>query len=119
MALIPEELATTYIPKIPDNGLQDIENQILNLLQDAKYPDDAKAKLLSQLLLKYPHVANEPKPPLRVSITEPNEIIQNEYSKSDIKEDSVFRDIILSVPSNFQKLIPPIVEKLKTRNYFW
>ncbi|GFS40170.1 putative uncharacterized transposon-derived protein F54H12.3 [Nephila pilipes] len=119
MALIPEELATTYIPKIPDNGLQDIENQILNLLHDAKYPDDAKAKLLSQLLLKYQHVANEPKPPLRVSITEPNEIIQNEFSKSDIKEDSVFRDIILSVPSNFQKFIPPIVEKLKTRNYFW
>ncbi|GFR23263.1 uncharacterized transposon-derived protein F54H12.3 [Trichonephila clavata] len=119
MALIPEELATTYIPKIPDNGLQDIENQILNLLHDAKYPDDTKAKLLSQLLLKYQHVANEPKPPLRVSITEPNEIIQNEFSKSDIKEDSVFRDIILSVPSNFQKFIPPIVEKLKTRNYFW
>ncbi|GFT43682.1 uncharacterized transposon-derived protein F54H12.3 [Nephila pilipes] len=118
MAIIPEELATTYIPKIPDNGLQDMENQILNHLHDAKYPDDAKAKLFSQLLLKYQHVANEPKLLLRVSIIELKEIIQNEFSKNDIKEDAVLRDIVLSVPSNFRKFIPPIVEKLKTRNYF-
>ncbi|GFR25040.1 uncharacterized transposon-derived protein F54H12.3 [Trichonephila clavata] len=37
------------------------------------YSDDTKAKLLSQLLLKYQHIINEPKPPLRVTIEESKE----------------------------------------------
>ncbi|KAF8777035.1 hypothetical protein HNY73_013963 [Argiope bruennichi] len=39
--------------------------------------------------------------------------------KSDANEDPILRNIIISVPANFQKFIPPIVEKLKTRHYFW
>ncbi|GFQ69829.1 uncharacterized protein TNCT_62551 [Trichonephila clavata] len=118
MALIPEDFASPYLSRTPDTGMQDIENQILNLLHESNYSDDAKAKLLSQLLLKYQHVMNEPKPPLRVTIADSKE--QREVlSKSNALEDPMLYDIILSVPANFQKFIPPIVEKLKTRSYAW
>ncbi|GFV15241.1 uncharacterized transposon-derived protein F54H12.3, partial [Trichonephila clavipes] len=70
MAVVPEELATTYFSKTSDAGLHDIESQIENLLRASSYSDDAKAKLLSQLILKYRHMVSEPKPPVRVSIEE-------------------------------------------------
>ncbi|GFQ98330.1 uncharacterized protein TNCT_147511 [Trichonephila clavata] len=53
MAVVPEELATSYFSKTPDAGLHDIESKIENLLHASSYSDDAKAKLLSQLILKY------------------------------------------------------------------
>ncbi|GFQ90647.1 uncharacterized protein TNCT_579011 [Trichonephila clavata] len=97
---------------------KDIENQISRLLHESNYSDDTKAKLLSQLLLKYQHIINEPKPPLRVTIEESKEQGQ-ELPRSNTLEDSILRKLILSAPTNFQKFIQPIVEKLKTRNYAW
>ncbi|GFR09138.1 uncharacterized transposon-derived protein F54H12.3 [Trichonephila clavata] len=61
---------------------------------------------------------NEPKPPLRVTIEDSKEQVQEESKRNTI-EDLTLRDIILSVPANFQKFIPPIVEKLNTRSYDW
>ncbi|GFQ88535.1 uncharacterized protein TNCT_290941 [Trichonephila clavata] len=117
-AVIPEEFVSSYFSKTPDTGAQDIENQISRLLHESNYSDDTKAKLLSQLLLKYQHIINEPKPPLRVTIEESKEQGQ-ELPRSNTLEDSILREIILSVPTNFQKFIQPIVEKLKTRSYAW
>ncbi|GFX86518.1 uncharacterized protein TNCV_3727871 [Trichonephila clavipes] len=120
MAVVPEELATTYFSKTSDAGLHDIESQIENLLRASSYSDDAKAKLLSQLILKYRHMVSEPKPPVRVSIEEEIPKVKSiEVVERNISEDPIVRDIILSVPANFQKFIPPIVEKLKTRSYSW
>ncbi|GBO06968.1 hypothetical protein AVEN_121760-1 [Araneus ventricosus] len=110
MALVPEDVATSYFPNTPDTGVHDIENQILNLLHTSNYSDDAKAKLLSQLILKYQRVINEPPPPLRVTIEESKEQAQ-ELQKNNTTEDPILRNIIISVPANFQKFIPPIVEK--------
>ncbi|GFQ69262.1 uncharacterized transposon-derived protein F54H12.3 [Trichonephila clavata] len=120
MAVVPEELATSYFSKTPDAGLHDIESKIENLLHASSYSDDAKAKLLSQLILKYRHMVSEPKPPVRVTIEEeiPKEK-SAEVAERNISEDPIVRDIILSVPANFQKFIPAIVEKLKTRSYSW
>ncbi|GFT64291.1 uncharacterized protein TNCV_3438361 [Trichonephila clavipes] len=75
MAVVPEELAASYYSKSFETGehTHAIENQILNLLQESKYSDDAKAKLLSQLLTKFQRVINAPKPPLRVTIEEPEQ----------------------------------------------
>ncbi|GFR03832.1 uncharacterized protein TNCT_605081 [Trichonephila clavata] len=118
MAVVPEELATSYFSKTPDAGLHDIESKIENLLHASSYSDDAKAKLLSQLILKYRHMVSEPKPPVRVTI---EEFLKKsaEVAERNISEDPIVRDIILSVPANFQKFIPAIVEKLKTRSYSW
>ncbi|GFU38500.1 uncharacterized transposon-derived protein F54H12.3 [Nephila pilipes] len=116
MALVPEELAPSYYTKTAETGVHDIESQIENLLQESKYSDDAKAKLLSQLLIKYQRVINEPRPPVRVTIEETKE---QETPKSNTVEEPILRNIILSVPVNFQKFILPIVEKLKTRSYSW
>ncbi|GBM50940.1 hypothetical protein AVEN_114595-1 [Araneus ventricosus] len=118
MALVPEDVATSYFPNAPDTGVHDIENQILNLLHTSNYSDDAKAKLLSQLILKYQRVINEPQPPLRVTIEESKEQAQ-ELPKNNTTEDPILHNIIISVPANFQKFIPPIVEKLNTRSYSW
>ncbi|GFQ82341.1 uncharacterized protein TNCT_390691 [Trichonephila clavata] len=120
MAVVPEELATSYFSKTPDAGLHDIESKIENLLHASSYSDDAKAKLLSQLILKYRHMVSEPKPPVRVTIEEeiPKEK-SADVAERNISEDPIVRDIILSVPANFQKFIPAIVEKLKTRSYSW
>ncbi|KAF8766362.1 hypothetical protein HNY73_019431 [Argiope bruennichi] len=118
MALVPEDLAATYFSKTSDTGVHGIENQILNLLHESNYSDDAKAKLLSQLLLKYQHAINVPKPPIRVTIEDSKEQVQ-ESPKSNSVEDPILRDIILSVPANFQKFISPIAEKLNTRSYAW
>ncbi|GFQ82213.1 uncharacterized protein TNCT_174881 [Trichonephila clavata] len=118
MALVPESQMTSFFTKAPEMGVNDIESQIVNLLHESKYSDDAKAKLLSQLLLKYQRAINEPKPPLRVTIEDSKEQVQEESKRNTI-EDPILRDIILSVPANFQKFIPPIVEKLNTRSYDW
>ncbi|GFT68698.1 uncharacterized protein TNCV_1719771 [Trichonephila clavipes] len=117
MAVIPEELVESYFSKTSDTGLNDIENQIQNLLQESNYSDDAKAKLLSQLLLKHQRILNEPKPPLRVSIADSNQQMQD--APKNEEADLILRDIILSVSANFQKFVSPNVEKLNTRNYSW
>ncbi|GFV45150.1 uncharacterized protein TNCV_4398801 [Trichonephila clavipes] len=80
-----------------------------------KKRDDAKAKLLSQLLTKFQRVINAPKPPLRVTIEEPEQQETTVIARKEtsLKEDPTLREIILSVPANFQKFIPPIAEKLK------
>ncbi|GFR19215.1 uncharacterized protein TNCT_308711 [Trichonephila clavata] len=118
MAVVPEELATSYFSKTSDAGLHDIESKIANLLHASSYSDDAKAKLLSQLILKYRHMVTEPKPPVRVTIEEeiPKEK-SAEVAERNISEDPIVRDIILSVPANLQKFIP--AQKLKTRSYSW
>ncbi|GFQ75146.1 uncharacterized protein TNCT_27911 [Trichonephila clavata] len=118
MALVPESQMTSFFTKAPEMGVSDIESQIVNLLHESKYSDDAKSKLLSQLLLKYQRAINEPKPPLRVTIEDSKEQVQEESKRNTI-EDPILRDIILSVPANFQKFIPPIVEKLNTRSSDW
>ncbi|GFQ81727.1 hypothetical protein TNCT_347991 [Trichonephila clavata] len=62
-------------------------------------------------------MVSEPKAPVRV--TNEEEIPKEksaEVAERNISEDPIVRDIILSVPANFQKFIPAIVEKLKTRS---
>ncbi|GFU38763.1 uncharacterized transposon-derived protein F54H12.3 [Nephila pilipes] len=114
MAFVPQELAQSYYTKTSEIGVHDIE--IEYLLQESKYSDDAKAKLLSQLLIKYQRVINKPRPPVRVTIEETKD---QETLKSNTVEEPILRNIILSVPVNFQKFIPLIAEKLKTRSYSW
>ncbi|GFT23234.1 uncharacterized protein NPIL_295251 [Nephila pilipes] len=119
MTLVPEKLAPSYNTKTSETGVQDIENQIENLLQESKYSDDAKAKLLSQLLIKYQCVIYEPRRPVRGTIEETKE---PETLQSNTVEGPILHNIILSVPVNFQKFIPLIVEKLKkkkTRSNSW
>ncbi|GFW58355.1 uncharacterized protein TNCV_2635291 [Trichonephila clavipes] len=113
-----EEKGIKFVCGRPDKfeRLHDIGNQIQNLLQESNYSDDAKAKLLSQLLLKHQRILNEPKPPLRVSMEESNQQMQDAPKN---EADLILRDIALSVPANFQKFVSPLVEKLNTRNYSW
>ncbi|GFT24372.1 uncharacterized protein NPIL_641341 [Nephila pilipes] len=106
------ELAPCYYTKTSETGEHEIENQIENLLQESKYSDDVKAKLLSQLLIKYQCIINEPRRPVRGTIEETKE---PEKPKSNTVEEPILCNIILSVPVNFQKFIPLVVEKLKKK----
>lgn len=121
VALIPEELVSSYHLQKPEIRLED---DIESLLQKANLPDDMKAKLLGQLITRYHKTVHTPAEPVRVSVT-------NEHLSSDIPptqlndqrteqvDDKVLQSIILSTPKNFAKFVPMIVEKLKSRQYTW
>lgn len=119
VALIPEELVSSYKLQKPEIRLED---DIVKLLDQGKLPDDMKVKLLGQLVTRYQRTVHEPPEPVRVSIAEnetskatpePTPLIDNE------KVDPVLKDILFSVPHNYSKFIPLIIEKLKTRGYGW
>ncbi|GFX69716.1 putative uncharacterized transposon-derived protein F54H12.3 [Trichonephila clavipes] len=124
MAVVPEELATTYFSKTSDAGLHDIESQIENLLSASSYSDDAKAKLLSQLILKYRHMMSEPKPPVCVRYKFPRRATLsygiNELWQCDLvdlkhlgKHNNGFR-YLLTVIDVFSKYARVNAQKMKT-----
>ena len=64
IALIPEELVSSYHLQKPEIRLED---EIENLLERGKLTDDMKVKLLSQLIMRYHKTVNEPADPVRVT----------------------------------------------------
>lgn len=128
VALIPEELVSSYQLQKPEIRLED---DIVNLLDQCQLTDDMKVKLLSQLITRYHKTVNEPPEPVRVSIAEQEErkkIFENQEEEEEQEErgakrkvegDRTLKDILISVPKNFAKFVPMIVEKLNTRGYAW
>ncbi|GBN16891.1 hypothetical protein AVEN_154738-1 [Araneus ventricosus] len=119
MTLIPPDLLAAYRrPKEPE---RDLEQNILSLLDESKLPNDQRAKLLSQLIMRYQKVTREPAELIPVSIA--NQSLTNPPEELPAKqvedEDHIMRDIRYAVPRTFEKYIPAIVEKLKTRLYHW
>lgn len=120
VALIPEELVSTYHLQKPEIRLED---DIDSLLERANLPDDMKAKLLSQLIMRYHKTMHAPPEPIPVTMKDeqatesPSE--KRITSAENMKDDRIYQSILVSTPKNSQKFIPMIVEKLKTRQYAW
>ena len=136
VALIPEELISSHQYQNIELRLED---EIAALLDRKKIPDDMKAKLLGQLVMRYQKAVHTPPEPVPVSIKndgisdkekeklfqsnqdiveKKEESVQEKFYNGD-NNDNIIKDIITSTPHRFQKFVYPIVEKLKTRNYFW
>ncbi|KAF8784263.1 hypothetical protein HNY73_009967 [Argiope bruennichi] len=119
MALVPPDLLAAY--RRPKALELDLEQNILNLLDESQLPNDQRAKLLSQLIMRYQKTAREPAPPIPVTIADKPLINPpEELPAMDIEdEDPILRDIRYTVPRAYEKYVPAIVEKLKTRLYHW
>lgn len=127
VALIPEELISSHHYQDPELRLED---EIASLLDRKKIPDDMKAKLLSQLVMRYQKTVHAPLEPIPVTVqseqTSENEEKQKQTDESSFenggsyeKQDAIMKNILISTPLRFKKYVPMIAEKLKTRNYFW
>ena len=127
VALIPEELISSHQYQDPETRLED---EIGVLLDRKKIPDDMKVKLLSQLIMRYQKAFHTPPEPLPVTVQN-NQVFESDKKEKQSGEnsvetvdrteekDAVMRSILLSTPIKFRKFVPMIVEKMKTRNYFW
>ena len=78
IALIPEELVSSYQLQKPELRLED---SIESMLERANIPDDQKIKLLSQLIMRYHKTVHEPPEPVRVSMSD--EPLQNDKTTED------------------------------------
>lgn len=120
MALIPEELISSYQLQKPEIR---IEDDIEALLEKAKLPDDMKVKLLGQLITRYHKTVHAPPDPVRVTFAndESKEIQSNEATTNEIQndKDTVLKDILVSSLHSYAKYVPAILEKLKSRQYAW
>ena len=122
VALIPEELVSSYQLQKPELR---VEDEIGNLLDQGKLSDDMKVKLLSQLITRYHKTVNEPPEPVRVTFADEEERkkMSHDQAKTDgekkAETDMIFKDILLSVPKTFTKFVPMIVEKLNMHGYAW
>ncbi|GBN31807.1 hypothetical protein AVEN_235931-1 [Araneus ventricosus] len=119
MALVPPDILAAYRrPKEPE---RDLEQNILSLLDESKLPNDQRAKILSQLIMRYQKIMWEPEEPIPVSIA--NQSLTNPPEELPAKqvedEDHIMRDIRYTVPRTYEQYIPAIVEKLKTCLYHW
>jgi len=115
VALIPEELISTYHLQKPEIRL---ETEIETLLENSKLPNDMKAKLLGQLITRYHKEIHTPAEAIRVSIANDQ---QQQMQPSEVEQtiDDVTKDIILSTAQRYSKFVPMIVDKLKSRQYSW
>lgn len=122
MALIPEELVSSYHLQNPEIRL---EEDIENLLKKAKLADDMKAKLLGQLITRYQRTVHTPPEPIPVSITDDSNAEEKKAEKmnadqgNENTDEILIKDIMSSTPVYYSKFIPKIVEKLKSREYGW
>ncbi|GBO18915.1 hypothetical protein AVEN_79307-1 [Araneus ventricosus] len=121
MALMPPELSWAYYQQKPEIRLED---ELSKLLDREKLPDDMKVKLLSQLVARYQKTMHDPPESVRVSVVdkEPEKnLMTDDISDATEKAtpNAMMMDIIASVPQSQSKFVPLIVEKLKTRSYFW
>lgn len=119
VALIPEELVSAYHLQKPEIRLED---DIDSLLERANLPNDMKAKLLSQLIMRYHKTMHAPPEPVPVSVTNEKSTdspSEKQDTRTEEIDDKIYQSILLSTPKNYQKFIPMITEKLKTRQYAW
>ena len=117
VALIPEELVSSYQLQKPELRLED---NIETLLERANIPDDQKVKLLSQLLTRYHKTVHEPPEPVRVSMgDERGKNYAEEKEDRQTIQDPIFQGIMATVSQRYSKYVPLIIEKLKTRDYSW
>lgn len=114
VALIPEELVSSYHLQKPEMR---IEDEMESLLEKSKLPNDMKVKLLGHMITRYHKTTHEPPEPVRVSVS--NEQPQQDQLREGDDDGGSLKDIMLSVPPRSQKYIPLIVEKLKSRQYSW
>lgn len=117
MALIPEELVSSYQLQKPELRLED---EIVNLLDSKKIPDEMKAKLLGDLVTRYQRVVHEPKEPIRVTMDG-----QDKQTPSPVQQegrpqyDGQVHAVLSSVPKPSAKFVPFILEKLKNNGISW
>lgn len=122
VALIPEELVSSYQLQKPEIR---VEDDIVNLLEQGKLSDDMKVKLLSQLITRYHKIVSQPPEPVQVTLAEEEErkklLADEKMDNGDAKgiAERGLEEIMISVPKRFAKFVPMIGEKLKTRGYHW
>lgn len=117
VALIPEELVSSYHLQKPEIR---IEDEIESLLEKNNLPDDMRVKLLSGLITRYHKTVHMPPEPVRVSVV--NEHEENGKKSKTVAQfegDRMMKDIMFSVPQRSAKYVPMIIEKLKSRLYSW
>ena len=118
IALIPEELVSSYQLQKPELRLED---NIDLMLEKANIPDDQKIKLLSQLITRYHKTVHEPPEPVRVSVNDetPQNAQMSDEEDRKFTQDPILQGIMATVSQRYSKYIPLIIEKLKTRDYSW
>lgn len=117
LALIPEELVSSYHLQKPEIR---IEDEIESLLEKTNLPNDMKVKLLGGLITRYHKTVHTPPEPMRVSVVnEPEESREKSESVMRFEDERTMKDIMFTVPQRFSKYVPMIVEKLKSRQYAW
>lgn len=116
VALIPEELVSSYQLQKPELRLED---SIESMLERANIPDDQKVKLLSQLIMRYHKTVHEPLEPVRVSVDDERSKKEKEEEGDRQQDSPIFKGIVSSVSQRYSKYVPLIMEKLKTREYSW
>ena len=115
VALIPEELVSTYHLQKPEIRL---ETEIETLLEKSELPNDMKAKLLGQLITRYHKEIHKPAEAIRVSVVNDQQQ-QMQTSETEGETNDVTKDIMLSTAQRYSKFVPLIVDKLKSRQYSW
>lgn len=110
LALVPQELIMSqHQMQAPLIRLgQDIDS----MLEREKLPDDMKAKLLGELIVKYHKTVHAPREPIPVTMS-------RDENAERVNEHVDLRDILESTPAKSEKFVPLIVEKLKSREYGW
>ena len=118
IALIPEELVSSYQLQKPELRLED---NIDSMLERANISDDQKIKLLSQLITRYYKTVHELPEPVRVRVSDetPQNDKMAEEEDRQITEDPIFQGIMATVSQRYSKYKSLIIEKLKTRYYSW
>ena len=129
MALVPSDFLSRYYQQKPEFILED---EIENLLNKSKLPDEMKVKLLSELTTKYHQAVHNLQKPIPVSITSEDNV---QSLASDIKEslenkphiaenshflgDPIYNQIVISVPPSYKKYLSTLISALKNANYTW
>lgn len=111
MALIPEELVSSYQLQKPEIRL---EEDIENLLEKTKLADDMKAKLLGQLITRYQRTVRTPP-----SVTDDSPAEEKKSMENEDMSELAIKDIMSSAPAYYSKFVPMIIDKLKSRQYGW
>lgn len=119
LALVPPELISGYHQF--QSPLIRLGQEIDFMLEREKLPDDMKAKLLGELIVKYHKTVHTPPEPIRVTTVGNDEEMRrnDDNTEAETDHDDILRNVIESVPVKFAKFVPLIIERLKKNEYGW
>lgn len=102
VALIPEELVSSYQLQKPELR---VEDDIVQLLEKNKLPDDMKVKLLSQLITRFYKTVHEEPKPVKVSI-EADAENDVKIERDEYYSDPIFNDSRLQLVETIKNICP-------------